>query len=65
MAFFGAVDQSSSCGMVLRMNAIHIRQVPPELRACMETSAARNFRSLDQEVLARIELSFRLAPVPP
>ena len=46
--------------MVSPVNAIHIKQVPSELRARMETSAARNFRSLNQEALARIELSFRL-----
>ena len=42
------------------VKAIHIKQVPEELRARMETSAARNFRSLNQEALARLELSFRL-----
>jgi hypothetical protein len=55
-----AIDCRNGCVMVCAVNAIHIKQVPEELRARMETSAARNFRSLNQEALARIELSFRI-----
>lgn len=46
--------------MICAVSEIHIKAVPDELWARMETSAGRNFRSMNQEALARIELSFRL-----
>lgn len=37
---------------------IHLKGVSEELRARLESSAERNFRSLNQEALARLESSF-------
>ncbi len=39
---------------------IQVKGVSDELRARLESSAKRNFRSLNQEALARLELSFDL-----
>ena len=39
---------------------IQVKGVPDELRARLESSAERNFRSLNQEALARLEFSFDL-----
>jgi hypothetical protein len=45
--------------MVLAMsNMLQVKGVPAELRERLEASAARNFRSLNQEALARIQYSF-------
>ena len=37
---------------------IQVKGVPEELRSRLATSAERNFRSLNQEALARLEFSF-------
>ena len=37
---------------------IQVKGVSPELRSRLESSAERNFRSLNQEALARLEFSF-------
>jgi len=37
---------------------LQVKGVPAELRERLEASAARNFRSLNQEALARIQFSF-------
>ncbi len=45
--------------MVLPMTTmLQVKGIPPELRERLEASAARNFRSLNQEALARIQFSF-------
>jgi hypothetical protein len=37
---------------------IQVKGAPKELRERLETSAERNYRSLNQETLARLEFSF-------
>jgi hypothetical protein len=37
---------------------IRVKGAPRELRRRLETSAERNYRSVDQETLARLEFSF-------
>jgi len=37
---------------------LQVKGIPAELRKRLESSAARHFRSLNQEALARIQLSF-------
>jgi hypothetical protein len=37
---------------------LQVKGIPRELRERLEASAARNFRSLNQEALARIQFSF-------
>jgi len=37
---------------------LQVKGIPAELRERLEASAARNFRSLNQEALARIQFSF-------
>jgi plasmid stability protein len=45
--------------MALSMTTmLQVKGIPAELRERLETSAARNFRSLNQEALARIQFSF-------
>jgi len=39
---------------------LQVKGIPPELRERLEASAARNFRSLNQEALARIQYSFEV-----
>ena len=39
---------------------IRVKAAPKELRMRLETSAQRNYRSLDQETLARLEFSFEV-----
>jgi len=39
---------------------IRVKGAPKELRMRLETSAQRNYRSLDQETLARLEFSFEV-----
>ena len=39
---------------------LQVKGIPKELKARLTTSAERNFRSLNQEALARIEMSFDL-----
>lgn len=41
-------------------SSIHVRGLRAELKARLKSSASRNFRSLNQEVLARLEASFAL-----
>lgn len=41
-------------------NMIQIKGAPQELRLRLQRSAERNFRSLNQEALARIAFSFEL-----
>ena len=38
--------------------ALQVKGIPKELKARLAASAGRNFRSLNQEALARIEMSF-------
>jgi hypothetical protein len=40
--------------------SIVLKDVPDDLRAQLEQEAAANFRTLDQEALARIEMSFQI-----
>lgn len=42
------------------MSSIVLKDIPDDLRAQLEQEAAANFRSLDQEALARIEMSFQI-----
>lgn len=42
------------------MSSIILKDIPDDLRAQLEQEAAANFRSLDQEALARIEMSFQI-----
>ncbi len=44
----------------LRMANITLRDVPDDLRAQLEQEASAHFRTLDQEALARIEISFQI-----
>lgn len=37
---------------------LQVKGIPAELRERLQASAARNFRSLNQEALARIQYSF-------
>lgn len=37
---------------------LQVKGIPAEMRERLEASAARNFRSLNQEALARIQFSF-------
>jgi hypothetical protein len=39
---------------------LQVKGIPKELKARLTASSQRNFRSLNQEALARIELSFDL-----
>jgi len=40
------------------VSMLQVKGIPAELRERLEASAARNFRSLNQEALARIQFSF-------
>ena len=40
--------------------SLQVKGIPPELRERLETSAARNFRSLNQEALARLQFSYEM-----
>ncbi len=42
------------------MSDILLKDIPVELRAQLEQEAAANFRTPDQEVLARIEISLQI-----
>ena len=42
------------------MSSIVLKDIPDDLRAQLEQEAAANFRTLDQEALARIEMSFQI-----
>ncbi len=42
------------------MSNLILKEVPDDLRAQLEQEARANFRTLDQEALARIELSFQM-----
>jgi plasmid stability protein len=42
------------------MANITLRDVPDDLRAQLEQEASAHFRTLDQEALARIEMSFQI-----
>jgi hypothetical protein len=42
------------------MSSIVLKDIPDDLRAQLEQEASANFRSLDQEALARIEMSFQI-----
>ena len=45
--------------MVFRMSAdLQVKGMPREMKSRLTASAGRNFRSLNQEALARIEMSF-------
>jgi len=48
------------CYGVGMTNMLQVKGVPAELRERLEASAARNFRSLNQEALARIQYSFEV-----
>ena len=39
-------------------STLQVKGIPAEMRERLEASAARNFRSLNQEALARIQFSF-------
>jgi hypothetical protein len=41
------------------MSDILLKDIPDDLRAQLEQEASANFRTLDQEALARIEMSFQ------
>jgi hypothetical protein len=40
--------------------SIVLKDIPDDLRAQLEQEASANFRTLDQEALARIEMSFQI-----
>ena len=42
------------------IKTLQVKGMPAELRERLEASAARNFRSLNQEALARIQFSFEV-----
>ena len=42
------------------MSDITLRDIPDDLRAQLEQEATAHFRTLDQEALARIEMSFQI-----
>jgi plasmid stability protein len=42
------------------MASITLKEIPPELHAQLKAEGAANFRSMQQEALARIERSFAL-----
>ena len=42
------------------MSDIVLKNIPAELQAQLEQEASANFRTPDQEVLARIEMSFQI-----
>jgi hypothetical protein len=42
------------------MASIMLKDIPPELHGQLKQEAEANFRSLTQEALARIELSFQI-----
>jgi hypothetical protein len=46
--------------MVLAMKNITLKAIPADLQAQLESEAASNFRSVEQEVLARVQRSFDL-----
>ena len=47
--------------MVATMQStLQVKGIPSEMRERLEASAARNFRSLNQEALARIQFSFEV-----
>jgi hypothetical protein len=42
------------------MASITIKDIPPDLRQQLKREAEANFRSVDQEILARIEQTFEM-----
>lgn len=46
--------------MVLRMSSITIKDMPEDLHGQLKREAEANFRSLNQEVLARIARTFEI-----
>lgn len=42
------------------MSDLLLRDIPDDLQAQLEQEAAANFRTPDQEVLARVEMSFQI-----
>jgi hypothetical protein len=42
------------------MTTLQVEGISPEIRERLEAAAARNFRSLNQEALARIQFSFEI-----
>jgi plasmid stability protein len=42
------------------MSSITLKDIPDDLRAQLEQEASAHFRTLDQEALARIEMSFQI-----
>ncbi len=42
------------------MTTLQVKGISPEIRERLEAAAARNFRSLNQEALARIQFSFEV-----
>ena len=56
-----AFDMHLGCIMISAMGkAIQVKGASDELRVRLQRSAERNFRSLNQEALARLEFSFEV-----
>lgn len=59
--FVVSFDSRFGCAMLGPMTtSLQVKGIPPELRERLETSAARNFRSLNQEALARLQFSYEM-----
>ncbi len=54
------VDIQCGCIMVVSMASITIKDIPEDLHAQLKREAEANFRSLNQEVLARVERTFEI-----
>jgi hypothetical protein len=54
-------DMRFGCVILPAMTTmLQVKGIPPALRERLEASATRNFRSLNQEALARIQFSFEV-----
>ena len=54
------VEGPAACVIVCRMPSITLKEVPDDLHAQLQQEASAHFRSLDGEVLARLQRSFDL-----
>jgi len=54
------LDNQNGCVMVLCMASITLKDIPADLHAQLKIEADANFRSLNQEAMARIQRSFDL-----
>ncbi len=54
------IDMRFGCFMVFRMASITIKDIPADLHEQLKREAEANFRSLNQEVLARVQRTFEI-----